>query len=62
MFSSEYSEIFKNTYFEEHLQVAASDDTASRNKHGKLHVKELAGSIFCLFWHAVVVCRKKSLL
>ena len=25
MFSSEYCEIFKNTYFEEHLQTAASD-------------------------------------
>ena len=25
MFSSEYCEIFKNTYFEEHPQTAASD-------------------------------------
>ena len=25
MFSSEYCEIFKNTYFEEHLLTAASD-------------------------------------
>ena len=26
MFSCEYCEIFKNTYFEEHLKIAASKD------------------------------------
>ena len=31
MFSCEYCEIFKNTYFEEHLRTAASVDTILRH-------------------------------
>ena len=30
MFSSEYCEIFKNIYFEEHLQTTASEKTKSQ--------------------------------
>ena len=49
MFSSEYCEIFKNTYFEEHLRTAASYHIISRNKHRKIQVKELEGSISAYF-------------
>ena len=32
MFSCEYCEIFKNSYFEEHLQTAASDNSKNLKK------------------------------
>ena len=40
MFSSEYCQIFKNTYFEEHLLTAASDlGLRTREPHLQSHVK-----------------------
>ena len=34
MFSCEYWEIFKNTYFEEHLRTAAAEDTLGSDCSG----------------------------
>ena len=36
VFNSEYCEIFKSTYFEEHLQTVASENVFIKIIHGEL--------------------------
>ena len=55
MFSCEYCEIFKNTYFEEHLQTTTSECSRIFNIPGHLSLnfwsqigKEFNGIFFCV--------------
>ena len=54
MFSWEICEIFKNTYFEEHLRTTASNDSQKRMQNGKsIENDELTKEFYETFWNHI---------